>query len=258
MDEFFTKSDIVEYCLSKLNLNVYNLIVEPSAGDGAFVRELVKTTPQKLYFDINPQHAAIQKQDFLEWNQWPLINDILVVGNPPFGKNANLAIKFFNHASRFASTIAFILPRTFNKKSVHNKLNLNFHLVHTEVLPKDSFLYKGKSYDVPCCFQIWVKENHVRGKDKIEPLKNFKYTIREDAEFAIRRVGFYAGRVVLNNPHTVNQNTHYYLKILKKELSKEIVFESLQKYDFSFVHETVGSRSLSKLELNPILNKLFP
>ena len=51
------------------------------------------------------------------------------LGNPPFGKNCSLAIKFFNKAAEFADLIAFIIPRTFKRISIQNKLNLNFSFI---------------------------------------------------------------------------------------------------------------------------------
>ena len=56
----------------------------------------------------------------------------LVVGNPPFGKISSIAIKFFNKSAEYADCIAFIIPRTFKRVSVQNKLNLNFHLMYNE------------------------------------------------------------------------------------------------------------------------------
>ena len=53
----------------------------------------------KIAYDIEPKFSETICYDFLETE--PLLDrgKILVVGNPPFGKNSSLAVKFFNHAS---------------------------------------------------------------------------------------------------------------------------------------------------------------
>ena len=36
LDQFYTKVNVAEKCLSTLSLNEYDIIIEPSAGEGAF------------------------------------------------------------------------------------------------------------------------------------------------------------------------------------------------------------------------------
>jgi len=59
----------------------------------------------------------------------------IVIGNPPFGKNSSLVINFFNKSAEFADVITFILPKTFKRVSIQNKLNLNFILIYNEDIP---------------------------------------------------------------------------------------------------------------------------
>ena len=120
-DKFYTQPSVAETCINityKIigeNAKCYTYI-EPSAGSGAFLDLLPLNT---LGIDIFPPEERIDilKMDFLQWNPEKSQN-IVVIGNPPFGKNASLALKFINHAARFASYIAFILPRTFEKQSM--------------------------------------------------------------------------------------------------------------------------------------------
>ena len=44
-----------------------------------------------------------------------MYKNILIVGNPPYGKNCSTAINFFNHAVTISDFIAFIIPKTFRK-----------------------------------------------------------------------------------------------------------------------------------------------
>lgn len=36
LDKFYTKTQIAKDCINKLNLNDFNFIIEPSAGNGSF------------------------------------------------------------------------------------------------------------------------------------------------------------------------------------------------------------------------------
>ena len=49
LDQYFTKIDIVRSYLSKLdNMSNYDLVVEPSAGNGAFLRQSITRTRSAL------------------------------------------------------------------------------------------------------------------------------------------------------------------------------------------------------------------
>ena len=99
--------------------------------------------------------------DFFDYTPHPPINNILVIGNPPFGKISSIAIKFFNHAAKWANVITFIIPRTFRKPSVHNKLNNMFHLIYDEDVSTNPCCFTPKMM-VKCCFQIWEKKETIR------------------------------------------------------------------------------------------------
>lgn len=163
LDKFYTIPSISEKCLKRVGSlykwSDWGMVIEPSAGNGSFLTQI--PTSKKIGIDISPEHKDIVKQDFLTYNPPGDIGRILVVGNPPFGRVSSLAIKFFNHASKWSDVIAFIVPRTFRRVSVKNKLNPNFHLVFDEEIPT------GKSSFSPpmmakCCFQIWEKKTAKR------------------------------------------------------------------------------------------------
>lgn len=158
LDKFYTKDSIARECVSLLgSLDFYDTIVEPSAGSGAFSSLI----PNCLAFDIEPESESITKQDFFELN---LVSgdNILFVGNPPFGTRSTLAKGFIKHSMKLnARTIAFILPNTFSKVS-NQGLSLfpkEWSLVIEEPLQSDSFLIDGEEYHVPCSFYVWVRGN---------------------------------------------------------------------------------------------------
>jgi len=158
LDQFYTKPKIAESCVLSFLNNVHisqdDLIIEPSAGDGSFVKHLTKVDCKKSFFDIDPKNDLIQKVDFLEWRPTFTNGKIHVIGNPPFGKQSSLCHKFFKHSATFATSISFILPLSFKKISNINKIPLNFHLAEEIILPLDSFLHRGICKSTPTVFQV--------------------------------------------------------------------------------------------------------
>ena len=148
LDKFYTTSNYAKHCINKVfelyNLNSFDLIIEPSAGNGSFFNQI--NFINKIGLDLLPENKDIIKIDFFNYNPPENKKCILVIGNPPFGKVSSIAIKFFNHASTWSNIIAFIIPRTFRKISVQNKLNKNFHLIFDEDTPTN-----------PCCFSVVFK-----------------------------------------------------------------------------------------------------
>jgi hypothetical protein len=256
-DKFYTNPTVARFCVKQLQQTIKNqdyTFLEPSAGGGVFVDVLREIGISNIdAIDINPEYDFIKKQDFFTYKP-SFNNKIIVIGNPPFGRCSSLAIKFFNHAASFQNTeiIAYILPKTFRKYSVQNRLSNNFGLVEDFDLPKNSFLLDGNiNYDVPCIFQIWKKLETPRHIYKNRSLDLIQFVQKEDAEFAIRRVGGRAGQLL--DGMNYNYNSTYFCKENKKGVKK-----ALQKIDFSeVVNSTAGVRSLSKMEIQIALEKYF-
>ncbi len=169
LDQFYTKPNVAENCINELRSVAGDLVdigrywfVEPSAGCGCFYQNLpeqkrigIDIAPRKMT-DIN--HRGILQCDYLQWQPPEIATQkYIVIGNPPFGKRANLAVQFFNH-SHFADIIAFIVPVSFRKYWIHKKLNPAYQLIKTYRLRRDSFCTPdGKEYCVNAEFQIWTK-----------------------------------------------------------------------------------------------------
>ena len=180
LDQFYTNIDVAKLCVDTIDTSKYDIVIEPSAGTGAFYNLI--DHPNKVGIDLEPKCEGVEKQDFLNWdgdifkdfNFWPPPK-VLTIGNPPFGKQSSLAIKFIKHASIFSTTIAFILPRSFKKISMYDKVPLNFWNVNQFDIPPYSFTFDGKKYDVPCVWIEYEKRNEFREKQKrLEP-KTFKF-----------------------------------------------------------------------------------
>jgi len=145
LDKFYTKPEIADFCVvvfkKYFNIKKNDIIIEPSAGNGSFFKSLNNMDCKKYYFDIAPENHQIVAQDFLKYTLLKKNYKIHVIGNPPFGKQSSTAVKFIQHAASFADSISFILPKSFRKESLKSKVPLNFHLMHEEELPPNSFFF---------------------------------------------------------------------------------------------------------------------
>ena len=255
IDKFYTKPEVVELCrqsIVKLDiLNDKELIIEPSAGNGAFIEMIQSLTKNALFYDISPDNPIIVKKDFLEIDD-SILENAHCIGNPPFGRQSSMAIKFIKKAHSCKS-ISFILPKSFKKESMKNKFPLHFHLVCEIDLPSHSFLLNEKEYDVPCIFQIWLKKENKRDAITKYIEKGFKFVKKEDnPHISFRRVGVYAGKI--DKDIDKSPQSHYFIRF---DRFTNKLFKSLQMIEFECSKNTVGPKSISKQELIKEYNLLM-
>lgn len=254
-DQFYTKISVAKSCISDLvekipNFKIYNWI-EPSAGTGSFF-ENIPNECSKIGIDIEPKNKNIKKCDYLDWE--PKNEKYIVIGNPPFGRQSSLAKKFIKKSCQYADIIAFILPLSFVKPSMYSCFDKMFHNIYTKQLEEKSFILNDEEYDVPCVFQIWMKKDIPREKEKKVSPEGFKYVSKnEDYDFAIRRVGVNAGRCSLPKEE-LNVQTHYFIKLINN-VSIENIFSKMNNHEYK--KNTTGPKSISKQEVNVVLLNLF-
>lgn len=251
LDRFYTKTEIVELCLKEIDLTQYEMIIEPSAGNGAFSTRINNC----LSYDIAPAHDTILQADWLKLDKTQFSANSLVIGNPPFGEQNSLSINFFNEAATFCDTIAFILPRSFKKVSVQNRLNLSFHLIKEIDLPDNAFLLNDEEYNVPCVFQIWERGENLREKVKLKTTTDlFSFVSQTEATIRIPRVGGNAGKATLQLQGAKTSN--YFVKN-NTALSDEEFVLFINNLHFPSIDYTVGPKSLSKGELIAIFEENY-
>lgn len=100
-EQYYTKPEVAASCIANIvklyNLDSFDSIIEPSAGTGVFVEKLlISTVNEIISFDIDPKAQYIIEANFLLQNITP--GNILVIGNPPFGRQSSLAKKFIKHS----------------------------------------------------------------------------------------------------------------------------------------------------------------
>jgi len=159
LDKYYTKRAVARKCLAVVGdmPHQYDLVVEPSAGDGAFYDEIAH--PNKFGIDIDPAHKKIIKADWLKFNVPGQYGRVLVVGNPPFGMYHKLSSAFISHALSFGNvqTIAFILPNVYRKHTRQKILPPAWRIVSITELERDAYLLDGKDYHVPSSFFVFDK-----------------------------------------------------------------------------------------------------
>lgn len=258
-DQFYTNENVAIICIQHiiniLPLTSHYLWVEPSAGNGSFLHN-IPTLFEKVGLDLEPKAKDILKQDYLKWNP-PPNKDIIIFGNPPFGRQSSSAKAFISKSCKFAKVIAFILPKSFTKPSMFNAFDLKFHLVQSTDLEKDSFVINGSKYDVPCVFQIWEKKTIDRiVEEKIEPV-GYKYVkSTEKYDIVFRRVGGLAGKCYRNNGTNYSIQSHYFIKFDNEVVPLiDTITEKINNHIFP--SNTLGPRSLSKSEANIVINDLI-
>jgi len=230
-------------------------IIEPSAGDGAWLKFL----PVTKAYDLEPRSEGIVQADYLE-TKIPYKEKTLIVGNPPFGRMGSLAMEFVKKGCEEADYIAYILPASFGKKSVMRRLPKKFHLLYQEDLLDETFRFERDGRKVSVVFQVWER----RAEDRKDPVlrdscKDFSFIkvnsppsgpakpAPDNADIAICTHGSGYGKIHLSNHSDLNSRTHRFIKsnIESEKLAQRlgsIAWEDVAKY-------TVGAPCLSTKEI---------
>lgn len=260
VDKFYTIPEISEKCLKSIEnrykWSEWGFVVEPSAGNGSFLTRI--PTEKKIGIDISPEHEDIIKQDFFTYTPPSGVEKILVVGNPPFGRVSSLAVKFFNHAANWADVIAFIVPRTFRRISIHNKLNSSFHLVFDEEIPTEPCSF-SPAMMAKCCFQIWEKRDTKRNTVELSMSHddwdflafgpkdiNGQPTPPKGADFAIRAYGGKCGEIVDKELEKLRPKSWHWIK---SKVEKNELMRRFRSLDYTVSLNTARQNSIGRGEL---------
>ncbi len=261
-DQYYTKPEIAKKCVNIFNekINVNGLLIEPSAGDGAFY-DALRPKHKVLAYDIEPAISSIIEQDFLKLDLTECFHlPLHFIGNPPFGRQSSLAKKFIKHICNCdkSESISFILPRSFKKNSLQRIFPLNWHLIHENDIEENAFLVNDTEYDVPCVFQIWIKKETERELPEIQIPIGYQF-VKESLKgrYALRRVGVYAGKLIdlfhCSCIPKISKESHYFIILDKGYTLDEKEYNEI-KFD---ENNTVGPRSISKQEFIVQLNNII-
>lgn len=235
-DKFYTVPDIAQYCIKQIeDISSYDMIIEPSAGNGSFSKQL-----NCIALDIEPENENIKQMNWFDFKKMTNNEKVLVIGNPPFGVRNNLSKKFIQHSIKVgATTIAFILPNVYLKLSNQKMFPKQWHLKKIVSLPKNSFYNKNKSFDIPCSFFIWTIENVKKD------LREIKYQLSSDFDFLTRGdtraticINGNSGKIRKPSEITNSKAEHF---IKEKNITYEELLENFNKLNFDF-HSSVSGK----------------
>ena len=259
-EKFYTRDVIAKECVADLARVVMidpdtDLLLEPSAGSGVFLPHLEPLANCVIALDIEPDSKDVIRQDFLTWDGTSIVlpqgGKIITVGNPPFGRQSSLALKFIKHAAKFSQYIAFILPKSFMKQSMQERVPLGLHLIHQRELDMNAFTINDQPHFVPCVFQIWERREHAPRVRTLPPQPNLFSFASQDTphHFAVRRVGVNAGTITpYPASQQCNSQTHYFIHLLLTSNISQTI-SNFQKCQFIESENTVGIKSISKREV---------
>jgi predicted RNA methylase len=228
-------------------------VLEPAGGSGSFLEAARNFgVTNFVSFDIEPLHPLVQRADFL--GQTLSFRDAVTVSNPPFGRNNALSIPFFNHAATASEFVVFIVPRSWRKWSVQNKLDRRFHLVRDDDLCIDYVDAHGElvtdKNNLRTCVQYWKRQSSLRDLTFVQDRGLIERCSVADADVSLTIFGFGCGTLKTEFPRQPN-TTQMFLK-----LKDPRALEALRSVDFSrfFLH-TAYTEALSIKEINYLLNE---
>ena len=227
-------------------------VLEPAGGTGAFVDAATALGAKVVSLDIEPLHVSVQRFDFLEAEL--RLSNAVTISNPPFGRNNSLSIPFFNRAADHSEYIAFIVPRSWRKWSVINRLDPRFHLISDQDIVVDYVDASGKRLSekkiLATCFQVYQRRDSLRPKVVVADMGLVKKVSPDEADVALTIFGFSCGAVTTDFERVKN-TTRMYLELLHPD-----ALVALKSVDFDlFSRNTAYTQALSLPEINYLLNE---
>jgi len=254
-DKFYTKQSVSKMCIEYIDIPSYDFIIEPSAGNGSFFNNI--NHHNKIGLDLEPENDGIIKQNWFDYSINPSYSNVLVIGNPPFGKRNKLSKDFIKHSMSFnnVSTVAFILPNVYNKHTNQSIINNEYRIKDVISLPKNSFIVNGIDYDIPCSFYVFDKSVGIDLRFDPTLYKesiHWIYGTKNDYDFFVMGA---SANTIKDKPNENNRG--YYIKV-KSNFNKNHIQDK-------FIHGNwVGHSScsggvnwLSKPELVKLYNEQY-
>ena len=263
LEQYYTPEDLAER-LTQTFVDVVSAdvrsdtFIEPAAGTGSFVEALKSLGAANiLAYDIAPKHPDVEEANFLDL----LLEDtgMLCVTNPPFGRNNSLSAPFFNKLARHCSHIGFIIPKSWRKWTVQDRLDRRAQLVYDEdvavhyVDDNGENLYDSKKPGVNTVFQIWrIRSDGYRREKVVVPDHGLIVpTTPAEADVALIVFGHSCGKVFEDFDRSKKKTTTMYLKV-----SDPSVIDVLKSLPYDEFGENVSFvKALSIHEIRFLLNR---
>ena len=261
-EQYYTPSDTCNHCLNvmlRLSPNKGQTWLEPAGGTGSFIEAFSLAgikEEQILSFDIEPKHPLVKlTSDFLQ-EDISSVSNCTTLTNPPFGRANKLAVPFFNRCAEVSNFIGFIVPKSWRKWSVIDRLDPNFHLVHDEDLSID-YVYeecipnrsKGKLATI---FQVWERRDYKREPVVVEDRKYIEKCSPEEADVSLTIFGRGCGSLLTEFPRKPN-TTKMFLKVANGSVLMALLCVDYER----FFNNVAFVEALSIKEIRFLLNEYF-
>ena len=150
-DVFYTPDDLADDCISMIDIEENDVLLDPFYGQGAFYNRFPTKNP-KDWCEIEMQRDCFEYQNEIDW----------IISNPPFSKMT----KVLNHCAKICRkgfglilSCFHMIPNRFNK------------LEEKGFVPTKIHLFKHIAWNgFPCFFVVFEK-----GGDSIFAMKPFMY-----------------------------------------------------------------------------------
>jgi predicted RNA methylase len=256
-EQYYTPETTANMVIDNLLARYPHLVerpwLEPAGGTGSFIDALhQRGITNVVSYDIEPHHSVVQHGNFLEQKISGI--QFVSIGNPPFGRNNALSVPFFNKCAEHSDVICFIVPRSWRKWSVTNRLHRNFHLVddydlQINYVDVDGTTISDNSH-LRTCVQTWQKSHETREIVRVTDHGFIAKCSPQDADVALTIFGFSCGTLRTDFPRVPN-TTQMFLKLCDPRS-----LDALQSVDYSrFFNHTAYTQALSLQEINFLLNE---
>ena len=254
-DKYYTPYLLAKYCIDKtyeiIGEENISEVIEPSAGNGSFSLQI----PAHFAYDIEPEDQSIINADFLKLNI-SYLPGRLIIGNPPYGKNMNLAQKFYKKSVIIGDCIAFILPisQLDNQNSLYE-----FDLIYSEDLGKQN--YSG--VELHCCFNIYKRPDFGLNKKDSYKLKDI-VIVRQDSKkyneiqnYDIRMCYWGDGSAGKILKEAEKYSAEYKI-IVKNNILKDKVIKLLKGLDWHKELNCIAMLKIQQFHIHKTLKKYIP
>jgi hypothetical protein len=258
-EQFYTPQRVVEDCWESLRAYEWfegvQRVIEPAAGSGAWLQPSI-TTREWVAMDIEPKHPSVVQGDYLR-TPLPYKPHTLWVGNPPFGRRGSLAVQFWNKGSTEADYLAAVLPASFGKRTLQQRLNPSHRLVELTYLGWIPFQNPyGNPTKVRCVWGVWQRGEGARAIRPPAPLvMDYRWTRDpKEAHLALRTHGAGCGRVFTEGLEGLSKGTHRWVHSLVRV---PLLVQRFQGLPYERFHRfTAGIPCVSTAEVDELYAEL--
>lgn len=271
LDRFNTSVDEAARLVETILPQLPELVIEPCAGEGAFVLALEEEAVDVLAYDWVPDPEAVCKTpiiqaDFLLLQPSDIAavrpsyspSSTAVVGDPAVGDNGRLAVMYVRHALELANDVWMVLHPMFRRRSMVDEVG-NGELVQVIDLgrtaypsPVGNIVMSRALMHWHACDEQEAREHRRREEaDAIGSLP-FEFVSWESASpddgnlFVIRRTGRDAGQASADTD--VSQQANYLCRA-RGGFSPDDIIPWVNAAEFPEKEWSLGPRSLSESEM---------